>query len=124
MSQINHRLHEYNTWISENYPTAEKARNQCSVATNDMVAKFPELKRVRGYYGIAEHWWCVTDTGVIVDPTRHQFIDDCEYEPLDESLPHPTGKCPNCGDYCYNNSYCCSQNCEVAYVAYCTNPYS
>jgi hypothetical protein len=44
------------------------------------------------------------------------------YFPRDESEPEPTGKCPNCGDLCYNGQTCCSDACHSAYVAYCSNP--
>lgn len=43
------------------------------------------------------------------------------YEPLNESDPEPTGKCPNCGAYCYDSGTCCSEECDREYAAYCMN---
>jgi len=30
----------------------------------------------------------------------------------------PTGKCPNCGEYCYDGGDCCSERCHKEYVSY------
>ncbi len=103
----------------------------CAEAVNGMVALFTELKAVRGHARLLTpnlpdyerkdwpHWWCVTEAGEIVDPTRSQFPGDIEYVPLDESKGEPTGRCPNCGDVCYDFSYLCSEKCEQEYAAYC-----
>lgn len=75
------------------------------------------------------HFWLETVDGAIVDPTAAQFTDPdgCHgatgisaYQPFDESKAQqlPTGKCPNCGDYCYNNASVCSDECGEQYVRY------
>lgn len=120
----------YQAWIAEHYPTSISALGNCSSATRKMVAAFPELKRCRGHYycyawGPREHWWCETAEGEVVDPTAKQFpsLGLGHYEPLDESLPQPTGKCPNCGEYCYDGKSLCSEECEVSYLAYLNQPF-
>ncbi len=30
----------------------------------------------------------------------------------------PTGKCPNCGNMCYNDEFTCSKSCETSYMRY------
>ena len=122
-------MNKYAKWIVENYPTPESARTQCEIATKNMVAEFPELQRVRGMISVKEpydlpptkttHWWCVNVYGYIIDPTGHQyptFIMD--YFPVDESKGEPTGKCPNCGDLCYEHNYFCSDKCNKSYMKY------
>lgn len=102
-------------------------RGQCAEATEAMVQRFPELRRVRGHVAIVEspktpaHWWCETEDGVIVDPTARQFVGIVAY------LPHegeePVGKCANCGGYIYASSgytnTVCSDACASSYEAYC-----
>jgi hypothetical protein len=69
-----------------------------------MVEAFPELIRMRGWWGWIEHWWCKTPDGTIVDPTRHQWpLDrDAVYKEFRDGVdPEPLGKCMNCGDYCW-----------------------
>lgn len=114
----------YQEWINTHVP-ANPVR-LCAKMTLLMVAAFPELTRVRGHYSGAglrdpyPHWWCVDPAGAIVDPTTAQFPDGGAgwYEPHDESGPEPTGKCPNCGSYCYGGDFCCSRRCEIEYRAY------
>lgn len=121
---------KYQEWISEHYPTYEFSYGKCAEATIKMVAQFPELKRIRGHYycfiwGERQHWWCVDPLGWIIDPTSMQFPSKGtgDYVEWNESSPEPTGKCPNCSEFCYNNNYCCSENCSIEYAAYCTNPF-
>lgn len=102
------------------------AYGKCAEATLAMEERFPELTRTRGYYldlfwGPREHWWLVDQQGRIVDPTCLQFPTrgTGEYQPWDEAQPEPTGRCPNCGDLCYNNQTCCSENCHIEYAAFC-----
>ena len=121
-------MNQYEAWISERYPTQQSAYGKCAEATTSMVAAFPELKRVRGHYfcliwGEREHWWCIAPDETIVDPTRKQFPtqSDTAYTPWVEGTPEPTGRCPNCGDTCYDGRYCCSERCERDYAAYCSN---
>lgn len=96
---------------------------QCGVATQRLVKDHPELERVRGgvvlFTGnFAHHWWCITPDGTIIDPTAAQFTGIVSYHPRDESQPAPTGKCPNCGEYCYDDNDFCSKRCERSYLAY------
>lgn len=109
---------EYQDWINENYPTPESARLKCVEATARMVEVFPELGRVRGHVMVVvdlrPHWWCVTATGDIVDPTAHQWGSIAFYQTLeDEEEPH--GKCYHCGDLLFRSrgasSYFC-ENCQ------------
>lgn len=102
----------YAAWIAANYPTADSARNQCNTATRRMIADFPELKRVRGHYGGVEHWWCVTADREIIDPTVAQFSKPCEYRPVDESKPQPTGYCMWCRELCWDHEPACSPECH------------
>lgn len=110
-------------WIEENYPTYESAYGNCAAATTKMVEAFPELKRVRGHYycavwGEREHWWCELN-GTIVDPTAVQFPTKGigRYIPWDEDAEEPTGKCMECGDYCYDGHYFCCDSHEGAWRA-------
>lgn len=119
----------YRNWIEDNYPTSDSAKRKCAEATQLMVEMFPELIRVRGLVHVEEpfdlpptkttHWWCVDPEGFIVDPTAHQYPTwISKYDPVDEDKGEPTGKCPNCGDLCYDHAYLCSDSCEKQYMAY------
>ena len=117
---------KYTDWIENNVSDAYRA---CVETTLQMQEVFPELKRVRGHYiefGIGEHphWWLVDPDGEIIDPTRSQFQFYGIYKEWDESQPEPTGKCPNCGKFCYNNDYCCSESCGRDYIKYCSKSWS
>ncbi len=122
---------EYKKWISESkYNTQENAYGKCAEATIEMKNRFPELKRVRGHYycviwGERTHWWLVDEENNIVDPTAIQFPTKGAgiYDEIDETGPIPTGKCPNCSEYCYDNNYCCSESCHREYADYCSRPY-
>jgi hypothetical protein len=119
---------KYEDWIAKN--VEGDGYGQCREVTETMLAAFPELTRVRGHYycpawGEREHWWLVTTAQEIVDPTKQQF-PSCgrgTYIPHDETAPEPTGRCPNCNDYCYDHHTCCSDRCSTEYAAYCTNPF-
>ena len=116
-------MKKYNLWISEN---VNETYGKCAELTLKMQEAFPELTRVRGHYycytwGEREHWWLFDEENQqIVDPTVDQFPSKGigEYMPLDESLPEPTGMCPNCGEYCFEGNSMCSENCEISYMAY------
>jgi len=120
----------YLVWIKERYTTQESAYGKCSEATNEMQEEFPELMRVRGHYychvwGERDHWWLITSDGRIVDPTAIQFPSKGHgaYVEFDESThEEPTGRCPNCGEYCYNGRTCCCDACHSSYAAYVMNP--
>lgn len=77
-------------------------RGLCYSATIDMIAAFPELRRVRGHVGVVsprtEHWWCEAPGGVVVDPTATQFTRvGGPY--LEHSGPEPVGLCRSCAGY-------------------------
>lgn len=113
---------KYLNWISEHVPNAY---GKCSEVTLSMVNAFPELRRVRGWYyciiwGERMHWWCVAPNGEIIDPTAEQFPSKGSgvYVEHEEGQPLPTGKCPNCGEYCYNYDPICSEHCEIEYISF------
>jgi hypothetical protein len=115
----------YAQWIDENYPTQVAAFGACHEATDRMVAAFPELRQVRGYYvdrrwGEREHWWCVDPAGQVVDPTARQFPSRGygEYVELDPTARQPTGKCPECGGYAFDGETFCSEDHKTSYMAY------
>ena len=98
---------------------------RCAEITQEMVREFPKLKRVRGHYhcsvwGEREHWWCVDADDALIDPTAAQFPSKGlgEYAEWDESQQEPTGKCRECGSYCYNDSAFCSDDHAKVYMAY------
>jgi hypothetical protein len=109
----------YREWIAANVPACPSG--MCGVLTAQMVEKFPELERVRGHYVCGDgrqypHWWCVTADGVVVDPTVTQFGFAGEY--VQHVGPEPTGKCINCGGYCFNGDDVCSCRCAREFEAY------
>jgi hypothetical protein len=113
----------YAEWIKAHYPTPDAARARCASATSAMAAAFPELRRVAGllchgdYVEDLEHWWLVTPTGEIVDPTVHQYntMMILSYYEITETSPvynKRRHKCMNCGSYYYGGSAgCCSEVC-------------
>lgn len=115
---------KYEKWINAFQKENPKTRGLCTTATLSMVKKFPELTRVRGHVEDAlclkpiEHWWCVDSEDNIIDPTATQFSVILSYTKRNENLREPTGKCPNCGNYCYNNHFCCCNKCEREYASY------
>lgn len=126
---------EYQQWIEKNvqhYPLGS-----CRSHTEQMVKAFPELRVTRGFYYCPVwdrrgHWWCVTPDNEIIDPTATQFPSKGigEYEEVSEETlrrwveegKYLTGKCPNCGDYCYREAVFCSEECEQEFIAYVSNP--
>ena len=116
---------KYQDWINN---INNNVTGLCADITQDMITKFPELKRIRGHYycviwGQREHWWCVDSDNSIVDPTASQFPGkgSGEYVEWDESQPEPTGKCRECGEYCYDDNNFCNTAHEVSYMAYINN---
>lgn len=114
---------KYKRWIEEN--VEDDGYGLCVQATERMAKEFPELTRIRGHYycpvwGERTHWWMITKTGEIVDPTSSQFPSkgSGHYEPWDENQKEPTGKCPNCGSYCYDGKQTCSDSCYDEYLNY------
>ena len=117
---------EYAKWITEN---VTETYGTCKEVTEAMATAFPELTRIRGHYyciawGERAHWWLIGQDGEVVDPTASQFPSNGTgaYVPWEEGAREPTGMCPNCGEYCYDGNYCCSESCGIAYAAYCMNP--
>ncbi len=99
---------KYSSWMKNLKLDSHTAYGKCELYSKEMNEKFPELILVRGHYdcllwGLREHWWLKDKNGTIIDPTYMQFISGGTYIELDESLPEPTGKCPQCGEYTYNN---------------------
>lgn len=116
----------YRTYIHRLGLDSQTAYGQCEVQSKAMKEFFPELKLVRGHFddairGKCEHWWLTDEQGNIIDPTRIQFCPVGEYIPWDESAPEPTGKCPNCGEYCYHGNGTCSDKCSKEYLSYLNN---
>lgn len=111
----------YKDWIVAKLATGSPY-GRCDEWTREMQLAFPELRRERGHYldviwGPREHWWLIDDAiadddagGDVVDPTAEQFpTRGCGiYSTLDPNAPEPTGKCPECGEYCFDGrSFCC-----------------
>lgn len=71
-------------------------------------------------WGKREHWWLVTSNNEIVDLTVAQFPSKGlgVYVPWDEGAPEPTGMCPECGNYVYDDYSFCSKSCGHSYMAY------
>jgi hypothetical protein len=90
-----------------------------------MQEAFPELTLVKGFYRchltgqLYPHRWLETTSGHIVDPTASQFASGTfgEYIRIDD--PEPTGKCCNCGGYCYDGSFLCCEKCVTEYASFC-----
>src|ERR1043165_9316067 len=103
----------YTQWIATH--VTGDVTGQCKPWCQRMQNVFPELTVTRGHVLPADpsmdlthpegypHWWLVTPTGAIVDPTATQFPWPFVYEPWTEGAAEPTGKCLECGAYCYNN---------------------
>ncbi len=108
---------KYQTWIDSYNQKFPDFRGTCELSTNYMLETFPELVRVRGFVHHvlsvkpSEHWWLEDVTGNIIDPTAKQFVCIIKYEKWDEKQDEPTGKCLNCGNYCYHGQSTCSKRC-------------
>lgn len=96
----------------------------CSFHSRMMVNEFPELRLARGYYicpmgGRFTHWWNVDPDGNVIDATAGQFLSNGsgEYQELTEEecrLSQPHGKCAECGEYTYHDSFSksfCTKEC-------------
>lgn len=96
----------------------------CASFTRVMAERFPELKRVAGFYfapdsdaSHGEHWWLEDAQGGIVDPTADQFPSQgrgryVHYDPRQHLVLK--GKCMGCGVGLYTRmgSYPCSLGCD------------
>lgn len=116
-------------WIKTNVPTPSDAYGQCKKWSALMIAEFPELRLVRGFYdcpfwGERTHWWCVDANGHIVDATAHQFPSRGigEYRELKEGERAPTNRCANCSGPVYDGGTVCGSECHKQYVAYLMAP--
>jgi hypothetical protein len=100
-------------------------RNNCAMFTRHMAERFPELKRVAGFYqnpegaSHGEHWWLETADGIIVDPTADQWpsLGTGTYVRYDPTVHLVSkGSCPSCGVglYSRSGSYPCSKSCDEA----------
>lgn len=128
-------------WIRSYVARTPFVRGKCATATTEMVAAFPELRRVGGLVEVEwpgatrpvrkeQHWWCVAPDGEIIDPTVSQFAippfsDD--YEELDLTSEEararvPTGRCVSCGEDAFGGEVTCSDECAAAYVRYMNEP--
>lgn len=93
----------YEAWIDAYEAKQKSLLGMCASATMEMVADFPELRRIGGHvlvplWGRRAHWWCETPDGEIVDPTASQFPDIAEYEPFVPGSEVRVSRCMNCGD--------------------------
>lgn len=113
---------KYKQWIENKLLTGDDPHLHCLEWSEEMLAVFPELYLLRGHVLLNNgwfrpHWWLINPSNDIVDPTERQFSEGfyqgchiIDWLPTDESEP-PTGKCMNCGDYCFNNEFGCSDEC-------------
>jgi hypothetical protein len=113
----------YKEWITKYNQKHKRVYGLCAQATLEMAAAFPELQRVRGFAhdGLngkpSEHWWLKDGDNTIIDPTGKQFLCIVEYEEWDEEREEPTGKCLNCGAYCYHGQHSCTEECAEEFAA-------
>ena len=114
---------KYQNYINDLNITYEKAYGNCKKVCEKMNKQFPELILTRGHYycavwGERMHWWLQTTEGEIIDPTATQFPTKGHgvYDQWDETQKEPTGKCPNCGEYCYEGEQV-HRECHNAFLA-------
>lgn len=120
-------MNDYTDWIAANVPPVPIGK--CREVTKDMATAFPELTRVRGHYREIAfqdrpargqcHWWLVTASGEIVDPTAAQF--PCQgagqYVAHIEGSEEPGGRCLYCGGYVYGGRHVHDGECLQAVEA-------
>jgi hypothetical protein len=118
----------YKEWIALNVPSYPVG--MCKAISTSMHEEFPELRLVRGHYsadffdgdGAKEwpHWWLEDAKGVVIDPTVAQWPDKGIHGIyVEHTGPEPTGRCVNCGGYCYGpDPILCSETCDAEYRAY------
>lgn len=74
------RREGYQQWIKTYVsPHPDAVRGQCQIIVEQMIETFPELRAASGKFGDEPHWWCVDPAGSIIDPTRHQFAFNGQY---------------------------------------------
>lgn len=116
-------LDKYSQWIADYNGSIYR---RCKEVSTEMKQAFPELIIVRGLVSIVEssktfqHQWLIAPDGTIIDPTANQWIRIIEYIPIDESDPRniPTGRCMNCGEWCFGRYDTCSEKCETEVFKY------
>lgn len=104
----------YLEWIRRRFPDSFSARHRCHEASLEMQAVFSELRLQRGLYNYSEHWWLITPTNEIVDPTLIQFRDKNGWYVIHkEGTPEPLGICYGCSSYVWEKDYkgMCSEEC-------------
>jgi hypothetical protein len=95
-------------------------RGKCKELSEALIVEDPTLTLVRGYYhcpfwGKQEHWWCKSEDGNIIDPTKDQFPSKgigeyeefngiCECETCGKEVPEEkvqfAGRYPCCSYEC------------------------
>ena len=116
-------MHKYQSWIKNNTTNYNDAYGKCKEVTQKMQNVFPELTLIRGFYHCPIwkqrcHWWLVDSQNNVIDPTARQFPSNGsgEYIRWNEKDKEPTGKCINCGEYCYDGGTVCSDKCGREFV--------
>jgi len=116
-------MNKYERWIIDQDITYEKAYGNCQELCLEMLEAFPMLSLVRGHYycaiwGERGHWWLTDEDNNIIDPSAIQFPSKGKgvYVPWNEGDKEPTGKCPNCGRYCYDGEHV-HEECYDSFVA-------
>lgn len=80
---------EWISWFEVQYDL--NVTDMCCEASLEMLNSFPELRRIRGHVigdhphhgpGVHVHWWCLSPSGDVIDPTASQFSNIIEYVPL------------------------------------------
>lgn len=136
---MNSEIEKYNMYIiRQGWNEFENVWGLCVEHTKQMQETFSELKIVKGCvwsnnnidnFGLKpkkyEHCWLETEDGLIIDPTRTQYhlIEPIEYQHFEED-DLPTGKCSNCGDFCFDGESMCSINCELDFIDYVSSEYN
>lgn len=122
--ELSARAKAYRRYIAGLKLTEKSAYGRCEFVCKVMVEKFPELNLIRGYYwdvewGKREHWWITDLEESIIDPTAIQFPSKGigHYEPWLAYSREPTGKCPHCGEYCYNHETV-HDECKESFMEY------
>lgn len=93
----------YDAWIAEYRSKHGDGYGKCEDAVDDMVAAFPELRKVAGHvycpapWGKRGHFWCETEEGQVVDPTAAQFPGIFRYEEWQPGSEVYAGHCMDCG---------------------------
>lgn len=107
----------YAEWIAANVPALPVG--MCAAMTERMAIAFPELTRTRGHFQPCgetreyPHWWLVDGDGTVIDPTAAQFNGPGDYVPHEG--PEPTGRCIECGGYCFTGQPVCGATCARAF---------